>query len=302
VIEVDVLFLLMLLSHYYSVISPMLASAATFTVYVLVDENNILTASETFSVLLLFSALRFPINYAGRLIGSKLITSERKSGKILCAHVHSLLCPTEAAQAFAAVHRITLFLDREIRDIDLLALSDEGVRRGDQTAVDTDPPLKLENAAFIVGFDQGLNETPVDFPEESAAINPTLFKISKFDVSVKKGEVLALVGPVGSGKSSFVNGIIDEVPATPGTLVATKGTVAFVPQTPFILNTTLRENILFGLAFDLQFYEKVLDACCLRPDIEQLGEAGDLTEIGERGVTLSGGKSRIEDRESQLSC
>jgi uncharacterized protein (DUF3084 family) len=54
-----------------TVISPMLASAATFTVYVLIDESNILTAAKTFAVLLLFSALRYPINYAGRLMGSK---------------------------------------------------------------------------------------------------------------------------------------------------------------------------------------------------------------------------------------
>jgi hypothetical protein len=53
------------------VLSPVLATAATFSVYVLVSEDNILTAAMSFSVLLLFSALRFPINYAGRLVGSK---------------------------------------------------------------------------------------------------------------------------------------------------------------------------------------------------------------------------------------
>jgi hypothetical protein len=54
------------------VVSPMLATAATFSVFVLIDEGNILTASRSFSVLLLFSALRFPINFAGRLLGSEL--------------------------------------------------------------------------------------------------------------------------------------------------------------------------------------------------------------------------------------
>lgn len=55
------------------------------------------------------------------------------------------------------------------------------------------------------------------------------------------------------------------------------------------MNETLRANILFGLPFDEGVYERVIDACCLRQDIEQLGEFGDLVEIGERGVTLSGG-------------
>lgn len=58
------------------VISPMIATAVTFAVYVLIDEGNILTASKSFSVLLLFSALRFPINFAGRLVGSKFIVRD----------------------------------------------------------------------------------------------------------------------------------------------------------------------------------------------------------------------------------
>jgi ABC-type multidrug transport system fused ATPase/permease subunit len=71
--------------------------------------------------------------------------------------------------------------------------------------------------------------------------------------------------------------------------VRTRGRVSLVSQTPFILNSTLRENVLFGLPFEKEVYERVLDVCCLRQDIKQLGEFEDLTEIGERGVTLSGG-------------
>ena len=73
-----------------------------------------------------------------------------------------------------------------------------------------------------------------------------------------------------------------------------QGSVAYASQQPFILNSTLRENILFGSKFKEDFYNKVIDACNLLPDLKQLGPAGDLTEIGERGVTLSGGqKARI---------
>jgi ATP-binding cassette, subfamily C (CFTR/MRP), member 1 len=63
-----------------------------------------------------------------------------------------------------------------------------------------------------------------------------------------------------------------------------------VSQDAFVLNTTLRENILFGRALNRDLYERVLDACCLRTDLELLGRSKDLTEIGERGITLSGGK------------
>ena len=67
--------------------------------------------------------------------------------------------------------------------------------------------------------------------------------------------------------------------------------MSYVSQTPFIMNATVRDNVLFGLAYDPDWYHQVLDACCLRQDLKQIGAAGDLTEIGERGVTLSGGKS-----------
>jgi ABC-type multidrug transport system fused ATPase/permease subunit len=77
-----------------------------------------------------------------------------------------------------------------------------------------------------------------------------------------------------------VNGIISEVPAVEGSTIAIRGKIAYVSQTAFIMNTTLRQNILFGGIFEQERYERVLEACCLWPDIELLGEAGDLTEIG----------------------
>ena len=69
--------------------------------------------------------------------------------------------------------------------------------------------------------------------------------------------------------------------------------IAFAPQVPFVLNATVRDNILFGRPFDALRYDRVVDACALRVDLAQL-PAGDATEVGERGVTLSGGqKARL---------
>ena len=69
--------------------------------------------------------------------------------------------------------------------------------------------------------------------------------------------------------------------------------MAYVAQTPFILNTTLRENVLFGKRFDDKRYRSVLSACALMPDIAQLAQ-GDQSEIGEKGINLSGGqKARV---------
>lgn len=71
------------------------------------------------------------------------------------------------------------------------------------------------------------------------------------------------------------------------------GRVAYAPQIAWIQNTTVRENIVFGCEFDEAWYARVIDACALGLDLEQL-PAGDATEIGEKGINLSGGqKQRI---------
>ena len=239
-----------------TVISPVVATAGTFAAYVMIDEDNILTAAKSFSVLLLFTALRFPVSYAGRLLG-------------------------KAAQALSALERIENFLDREIRKVSTEA---EVAGDNDEGLATEETPLVVENASFKIGNDE-VPEAPIADSRRSGS-----FIVNGFNFSVNRGEVLAVCGPVGSGKSSLVQGLINEAtPLSAKTKVSTKGRVAYVPQTPFILNTTLRENILFGQPFDQKLYDTVLDACALRSDIVQLGPAGDLTEIGERGVTLSGG-------------
>lgn len=78
-------------------------------------------------------------------------------------------------------------------------------------------------------------------------------------------------------------------PLTP--VVKLRGTVAYVSQQAWIMNATVRENIVFGKAFDAHLYSQVLDACGLRSDIDML-PGGDLTEIGERGINLSGGQKQ----------
>ena len=127
------------------------------------------------------------------------------------------------------------------------------------------------------------------------------FVASGVNMSLKRSETLAIIGPVGSGKSTIINGILGEVPALSGSSISMNGKVSYVSQTPFILNATVRDNILFGLEYDVEWYDKVLDACCLRQDLIQLGAAGDMTEIGERGVTLSGGRFRGDAATGVLS-
>lgn len=120
-----------------------------------------------------------------------------------------------------------------------------------------------------------------------ATIKPALEGIN---ISISKGSLTAVVGRVGQGKSSLLSAIIGEMYRSKGE-VRTRGLLAYVPQHAWILNCSLRENILFGKPFEPERYNRVLFACGLEPDIAIL-PAGDLTEIGERGVNLSGGQKQ----------
>ncbi|KAM5288773.1 ATP-binding cassette sub-family C member 4 isoform 1-T1 [Ctenodactylus gundi] len=124
---------------------------------------------------------------------------------------------------------------------------------------------------------------------DKALETPTLQGLS---FTVRPGELLAVVGPVGAGKSSLLSAVLGELPPTQG-LVTVHGKVAYVSQQPWVFSGTVRSNILFGRKYEKERYEKVIKACALKKDLELL-EDGDLTVIGDRGATLSGGqKARV---------
>lgn len=114
------------------------------------------------------------------------------------------------------------------------------------------------------------------------------------DLEVAPGELVGIVGNVGSSKSSLLMALLKEmVPAGGEVSLGSAGTLAYASQEAWIMNATLRENILFGKDMDTEWYDRVLDACALRFDLAQLPYS-DLTLIGDRGVNLSGGqKARI---------
>jgi len=116
--------------------------------------------------------------------------------------------------------------------------------------------------------------------------------VSDIDLEVKEGELVMVLGPVGAGKSSLLQGILGELPSLSGSL-STAGSVCLCGQNGWIMATNLRQNILFGLPLDIDRYAKVIEVCGLVSDLKQLPN-GDLTQLGERGVNLSGGqKARV---------
>ncbi len=132
--------------------------------------------------------------------------------------------------------------------------------------------VELKNASFT--WDKELN-------------TGTLTNVS---LEIKKGSCVAVVGSVGSGKSSLLSALIGDMVKLSGEVGVT-GTVAYVPQQAWIQNATLRYNVIFGKNFTASVYDKVVDSCALRPDFDILVN-GDKTEIGEKGINLSGGQKQ----------
>ncbi|XP_023369623.1 multidrug resistance-associated protein 6 [Otolemur garnettii] len=114
--------------------------------------------------------------------------------------------------------------------------------------------------------------------------------LHRINLSVPQGCLLAVVGPVGAGKSSLLSALLGELSKVEGS-VSIKGPVAYVPQEAWVQNTSVVENVCFGQELDPPWLERVLEACALWPDVGSF-HAGVHTSIGEQGMALSGGQKQ----------
>jgi len=154
-------------------------------------------------------------------------------------------------------------------------------QRGVQQVADADRSTPAAAAATAKGADGA------DGVEYEGA-----FGLEALSLEVSSSELVAVVGKVGSGKSSLFQAILGEMPLRSGG-VSVLGRTAYAAQVPWIQNKTIRGNVLFGSELAPQAYHATLDASALRPDLALL-PSDDLTEIGERGINLSGGqKARV---------
>ncbi|XP_018576445.1 probable multidrug resistance-associated protein lethal(2)03659 isoform X2 [Anoplophora glabripennis] len=112
--------------------------------------------------------------------------------------------------------------------------------------------------------------------------------LTNLNLTVRPGKLLAIIGPVGSGKTSLFHVILQELPLLEGTLKI-NGVISYASQEPWLFAGTVRQNILFGLPMDKLRYKTVVKKCALERDF-QLLPYGDKTTVGDRGVSLSGGQ------------
>ncbi|XP_041973671.1 ATP-binding cassette sub-family C member 4-like [Aricia agestis] len=146
--------------------------------------------------------------------------------------------------------------------------------------------IDKEKSEIIKPKSTGLVLSSVSASWQQNSIVDTLRNIS---FTAKPGEFVGVAGLVGSGKSSLLQVILGELQPSKGTVSLGGATVAYASQEPWLFVATVRQNILFGLPYDKLRYKKVVTACALLRDFEQL-PAGDSTLVGERGISLSGGQ------------
>ncbi|KAI0372366.1 multidrug resistance-associated ABC transporter [Pilatotrama ljubarskyi] len=130
------------------------------------------------------------------------------------------------------------------------------------------------------------------------------FELRDITVMFPEGQLTVVTGPTASGKTALLMALLGELTKLEGRILMSKNpskvdehglshTISYAAQTPWLRHQSIKENILFGYPYDEERYKAVVECCALKPDLEIL-EDGDATEIGARGVSLSGGqKARV---------
>ncbi|CAD0049321.1 unnamed protein product, partial [Aureobasidium pullulans] len=174
---------------------------------------------------------------------------------------------TSIIEASVAVNRLTDFFIAPELQRDAVLKYDAVTERGEES-------VRIRDATFTWNSSDDRNA------------------LENISFSAHKGELSCVVGRVGAGKSSFLQTLLGDLYKIRGEVVL-RGKVAYVAQSPWVMNASVKENIVFGYRWDPHFYEKTVAACALKEDFASLPD-GDQTEVGERGISLSGGqKARL---------
>merc|ERR1712223_458613 len=230
-------------------------------------------AEKAFVALALFNILRFPLSMLPMMI----------SGMV---------------QASVSVKRIDKYMNAPELNENAVTKINSPSENGLKTNGDLSDPKHVSKAIT--------NSSAIKIIEASFKWNIDDEKTCLEDISfeIPKHSLVAVVGQVGSGKSSLLSAIPGEM-ETLGhsndpnvnssilekTSVIVDGSIAYAAQQAWIQNATLKNNILFSKSIDENRYKKVIEACALLPDLDMLS-AGDETEIGEKGINLSGGQKQ----------
>eukprot|EP00980_Cylindrotheca_fusiformis_P028088 scaffold22578_cov164-Cylindrotheca_fusiformis.AAC.14 len=299
--------------------TPIIQPIIVFLTYVNIQDAP-LTASTAFTTVALFNQMRFPFAFMpmGLLQFIQSRISLKRLERYLAmpelqGYVEDTPPPdTPEDSPLAKSGSITIkdgsfsWIDPDAPEIK--PVQDEPLKKKDKKKKKED---KKEKGSSDDGKDADADASSKDMvrTQSSASLGSTEsgpkgggITLQDINLEIETGSLVAVVGSVGSGKSSFLSAILGEMESMGGSKVyipredyekEVNGFVSYCTQSPWVVNNTLRGNILFGREFVEERYNEVLQCCALLDDIAIL-PAGDMTEIGERGINLSGGqKARV---------
>jgi ATP-binding cassette subfamily C (CFTR/MRP) protein 1 len=263
---------------------PGIVAVGSFAVFALTKSNADISAATLFSALVAFDQLRFP------LLFYPVSLAQLAQAKVSAARVELYLGLKESSRDRSiGSGQYTRNEDAkgEIVVEDATVYWDDPNEPIHDTDTEHEENISLSTASSTVedasSAASSAEDPQVRYPK--AALKKATFRVSP-------GELCAVVGRVSSGKSTLCSAILNEALLERGN-ISLNGKVAYAAQSSWILNATLRDNILFGLPMEQAKYDRVMKACQLEHDLAMLDD-GDLTEIGERGINLSGGqKARV---------
>lgn len=266
-----------------TILVPVFACILSFLAYLWMDSKRRLTADIVFPSLAYYALLRLPLILFPMVVGM-------------------------VVDARVAIKRIQAFL-----------LADELEFEAEVLLESNDPwAIQIKNGQFVwepevskekkssSKTERTSRNSPspnsktnlIQSPSSSSSSGHANFPacLINLNIKIRKGDLVAVIGAVGSGKSSLLAAIVDEMRWVDGSVKLATSSVGYCQQQAWIQNATIRENILFGAPFNPERYAETIRACALERDVSDHSvlPQGDATLIGEKGVTLSGGqKQRI---------
>ncbi|KAF9120602.1 Multidrug resistance-associated protein 4 [Mortierella sp. 14UC] len=262
--------------------APVVTTLACICVYELSDNRGLagkVPASVVFTALSLFNTLRYPLimlPIAVKTTLGALLSFERLDGFLSLPEVEPLQIHGNSD---------TMPGSDRTNSVETSVIADGLVMNGSHSSSgDAKEMDRLAHQRELAQLRIYIKDADFGWPESKES-NPTLKFIS---MKIKPGDLVAIVGDVGSGKSSTLAAIMGQIRLMAGSRTV-RGTLAYVPHDAWLLNATAKENILFGSAFNQEKYSAILRVCALNRDMGLLS-AGDETEIGERGINLSQGQ------------
>ncbi|SPC62659.1 probable YBT1 - Vacuolar, ABC protein transporting bile acids [Ustilago sp. UG-2017b] len=272
--------------------TPMLVTCATFGAHTKIFHQP-LTAEKAFTALALFNTLRNPLDALPDMIVQILnsLVSVRRIDTYL---------REEETQKYQQLLR-----DDESSDWGDAEGSSTSAGAGDAANATAGAASSASGSNRVIGFE----DASFTYADADSDVDEGTFALRDINLRFPVGKLSIVAGPVGSGKTTLLMSLLGETrqlggrtfmpcPVARATapidpVTGLSESVAYCSQSPWLLGTTLKENVLFGSPYDERRYRAVIKACALEPDLKIL-EYGDETEVGEKGTSLSGGqKARI---------